>query len=124
MRWIVDGMNVIGSRPDGWWRDRTGAMKRLVEQLDAFAEQSGEPVTVVLDGRPRDVGTPRHVEVEFAPQGGRNAADAVIGARVEADPAPADLMVVTSDRELADRVTAAGARVQPAKAFRERLNGH
>jgi rRNA-processing protein FCF1 len=79
---------------------------------------------VVLDGRQRDVGTPRHVEVEFAPQGGRNAADAVIGARVEADPAPADLMVVTSDRELADRVTAAGARVQPAKAFRERLNGH
>ena len=45
-RWLVDGMNVIGSRPDGWWRDRRGAMRRLVEDL---ARLEGD-VTVVLDG--------------------------------------------------------------------------
>ena len=50
MRWLVDGMNVIGSRPTGWWRDRTAAMARLVEDLRAFARETGEPVTVVFDG--------------------------------------------------------------------------
>ena len=50
MTWIVDASNVIGSRPDGWWRDRAGATRRLVAQLDRFAEGAGEPVIVVLDG--------------------------------------------------------------------------
>ena len=34
-RWIVDGMNVIGSRPNGWWRDRPGAMRALTDELGA-----------------------------------------------------------------------------------------
>ena len=38
-RWVVDASNVIGSRPDGWWRDRAGAARRLVEPLDRFAER-------------------------------------------------------------------------------------
>jgi len=46
-RWLVDGMNVIGSRPDGWWRDRTAAMRRLTGDLDALARETGEPVTVL-----------------------------------------------------------------------------
>ena len=41
--WLVDGMNVIGSKPDGWWRDRTGAMRRL---LAAFGPGSGAHTTV------------------------------------------------------------------------------
>src|SRR3712207_7365937 len=45
--WLIDGMNVIGSRPDGWWRDRHGAMQRLVEQLDEWAQELGDQVTVV-----------------------------------------------------------------------------
>jgi uncharacterized protein YaiI (UPF0178 family) len=120
MRWLVDGMNVIGTRPDGWWRDRGGAMRRLVEDLDAFA--AGHPadeVAVVLDGRPRDVGPASHVDVAFA-AGGRNAADHEIARRAAAD--SEDLVVVTSDRELADRVRAAGARVEPSRGFRERLD--
>ena len=36
-RWVVDASNVIGSRPDGWWRDRAGAARRLVAALDALA---------------------------------------------------------------------------------------
>ena len=48
-RLVVDAMNVIGSSPTGWWRDRRGAMTRLVEELGRYAEVAGEDVTVVLD---------------------------------------------------------------------------
>lgn len=113
MRWVVDGMNVIGSRPDRWWRDRPGAMRALVERLAAF----GEPVTVVFDGRPPDL-APAHpaagVEVRFA-----GVADDEIAALVAADPDPAGLCVVTSDSELAARVRAHGARVEGAGRFRD-----
>jgi predicted RNA-binding protein with PIN domain len=121
VRWLVDGMNVIGSRPDGWWRDRAAAMRRLVAQLDAFAAATGDEVRVVLDGRPRDVGAPRHAGVLFAP-GGRDAADHEIARLVAADADPTSLVVVTSDRDLADRVAAAGATVVGAAAFRARLD--
>lgn len=122
MRWLVDGNNVIGARPDGWWRDRTGAIARLVAALQAFADATGDPVAVVFDGRERDVGQAGapDVAVGFAP-GGRNAADDAIAARVAADGAPATLTVVTSDRELAARVRAAGAQVTGAGGFRDRL---
>lgn len=121
MRWLVDGMNVIGSRPDGWWRDRGGAMRRLTAALDAWAsERPGDAVAVVFDGRERDVGAPASVEVGFAP-GGRDAADHEIARRVAEDPDPASLTVVTSDRELAQRVRAAGAAVEGAGTFRARL---
>jgi uncharacterized protein YaiI (UPF0178 family) len=121
MRWIVDGMNVVGSRPDGWWRDRTGAMRRLADRLDRLAAETGEPVTVVFDGAERDLGPLRTVTVRFAP-GGRDAADHAIAALVEADDDPASLTVVTSDRELVDRVRAAGAAVQPAGTLLRRLD--
>jgi predicted RNA-binding protein with PIN domain len=122
MRWLVDGNNTIGARPDGWWRDRTGAMARLVAGLDAFARATGEEVAVVFDGRERDVGQAgaAGVAVAFAP-GARNAADDAIAARVAADADPATLTVVTSDRELARRVRAAGAQVTGAGGFRDRL---
>jgi predicted RNA-binding protein with PIN domain len=122
VRWLVDGMNVIGTRPDGWWRDRAGAMARLAADLDAWAAtQPDDAVAVVFDGRARDLGaTPAHVDVGWAP-GGRDAADHAIAARVEADPEPASITVVTSDRALVERVRAAGAEVEGAKAFRARL---
>ena len=50
-RWLVDGTNVVGSRPDGWWRDRPAAFRRLVEALGPLAA-NGDEVTVVFDGRP------------------------------------------------------------------------
>ena len=123
MRWVVDGMNVIGSRPTGWWRDRPGAMRELVEALDSLAERSGDPVTVVLDGMPFELeGGPR-VTVQFASRRGPNAADDDIAALVESNPDPADLSVVTSDRDLARRVRDAGATVVGAGEFRRRLDG-
>lgn len=124
MRWLVDGNNVMGARPDGWWRDRDGAMTRLVAALQAFADDSGDAVVVVFDGRERDVGAGEapDVTVEFAP-GGRDAADHVIARHVAGDGDPATLTVVTSDRALAERVRAAGAHVAGAGGFRDRLPG-
>ena len=97
-------------------------MTRLVSLLDDFADETGELLTVVFDGRPFDL-RQSSVEVEFATTRGRNAADRDIAARVEADPDPGSLTVVTSDRELVDRVRSAGAQVLGASAFRRRLEG-
>ncbi len=119
-RWLVDGMNVIGSRPDGWWRDRPAAMRALAAQLDRFAEATGDPVTVVFDGRPRDI--PAAVQVRFADRPGPNAADDEIARAVADDAAPGELRVVTSDADLVSRVRSAGAAVEGAATFRRRLD--
>jgi predicted RNA-binding protein with PIN domain len=120
-RWLVDGMNVVGSRPDGWWRDRRGAMKALAERLAAFAGETGDPVAVVFDGRPFELDAPP-VEVSFAPARGPNAADDEIARRVAGDADPRAITVVTSDRALAERVRLHGAEVVGASAFRHRLD--
>jgi predicted RNA-binding protein with PIN domain len=132
-RWIVDGMNVIGSRPTGWWRDRPGAMRELVAELEAFACRGGHEVTVVFDGRPFELES-ETVGVRFASHRGPNAADDDIAALVEATTnarghrslaghdEPAGLSVVTSDGDLARRVRAAGATVIGAGEFRRRLD--
>jgi predicted RNA-binding protein with PIN domain len=120
-RWLVDGLNVIGARPDGWWRDRTAAMERLAAALDALARETGDEVTVVFDGRPRAIPAER-VEVRFARRSGRDAADDDIAALAAADDDPAALRVVTSDAALAGRVTATGATAVGAGAFRRALD--
>jgi hypothetical protein len=109
-------MNVIGSRPTGWWRDRPGAMRDLVGDL----RRLGEPVTVVFDGRPVEIEEPGDVEVLFASRRGRNAADDDIAALAAGSSGP--LRVVTSDGELAERVRRSGVEVVGAGAFRARLD--
>ena len=97
-------------------------MRRLVDALSAYASETGDEVTVVLDGRPFDLGDAAdEVTVRFAP-GGRNAGDDEIVRIVEGDPAPQTLRIVTSDRELMSRVRALGARVVPAGEFRAELD--
>ena len=122
-RWIVDGMNVIGSRPTGWWRDRPGAMRALTRELGELAGATGDELTVVFDGRPFELLAPAGVTVEFATRPGRNAADDDIAALVKRDHDPGGLTVVTSDHELASRVRAAGAEVVGAGEFRRKLDG-
>jgi predicted RNA-binding protein with PIN domain len=124
-RLIVDGNNVIGSRPDGWWRDRPGAARRLVVGLQLLAASSGDRIAVVLDGRPLpDVpeGVHRGVLVAYATRAGRDAADDRIAAEVARDRDPGSLVVVTSDRGLAERVRTLGARVEGAAALLDRLD--
>ncbi len=121
MRWFVDGMNVIGTRPDAWWKDRHGAMVRLVDLLERFVADTGEDVTVVFERPPSPPIDSTVVEVAHAPRPGRDAGDKEIVRRLRADPDPAGIRVVTSDRELADLVRAAGSTVEPAAPFRARL---
>jgi uncharacterized protein YaiI (UPF0178 family) len=109
-------MNVIGSRPDGWWRDRRGAQRRLAAELARFAELSGDAVTVVFDGVEHALEADT-IEVAFA-SGGRDAADHEIARR-----AGPGITVVTSDRELARRVELAGGQTEGAGRFRARLAG-
>jgi uncharacterized protein YaiI (UPF0178 family) len=119
-RLVVDAMNVIGSRPDGWWRDRDGAVRRLHARLAARPAEEGEQVTLVCDGRPLDdlpEGDHDGVEVLYARRRGRDAADDRIVELVAADDDPASLTVVTSDRGLADRVRALGASVTGARSL-------
>ncbi len=68
MRWLVDGMNVIGSRPDRWWKDRDAAMLRLVDLLERWAAHEGEDVTVVFERAPRPPIRSTVIDVLHAPQ--------------------------------------------------------
>ncbi|WP_068182135.1 NYN domain-containing protein [Mycobacterium sp. UM_CSW] len=122
MRWIVDGMNVIGSRPDGWWKDRGAAMVTLVERLDRWAGAQGEDVTVVFERPPARAITSSVIEVAHAPKAGANSADDQIVRLVQAAARPEEIRVVTSDKGLADRVGALGASVQPAASFRDLID--
>jgi predicted RNA-binding protein with PIN domain len=123
-RLLVDGNNVVGSRPDGWWRDRGGAARRLVAELDAFAARTGDEIMVVFDGRPvPGMGDGRRdgVQVAYATRAGRNAGDDRIVEQIQRDDDPSSLTVITSDRDLAQRARALGAHVEGAGALTREL---
>jgi uncharacterized protein YaiI (UPF0178 family) len=121
-RWIVDAMNVIGSRPDGWWKNRSRAMAALVEQLDRWAPTQSLPVTVVFERPMSPPIVSSVIEIANAPRAAPNSADDEIVRLVEADDRPHELTVVTSDSTLADRVRNAGASVHPAASFRNLID--
>ena len=117
---VVDGNNVMGSRPDGWWKDRPGAARRLVEQIGAWA---ADDLLVYFDGGPvKDMPSLTHVEVRYATRRGRDAADDDIAAFVASHPSPSSLRVVTSDAALAQRVREAGAEVVGARWLLDQLH--
>jgi predicted RNA-binding protein with PIN domain len=118
MRWYVDGMNVIGSRPDGWWRDRDRAMLHLVDLLERWAAAEGEDVVVVFERAPRPPIRSTVIEITHAPRPRRDAADDEIVRRLQGETQPGLVRVVTSDRWLADRASALGAAVHGADMFR------
>jgi predicted RNA-binding protein with PIN domain len=118
MRWLIDGMNVIGTRPDAWWKDRHGAMVRLVDMLERWVAVNGEEVTVVFEQPPSPPIRSTVIEVTHAPRPRRDSADHEIVRLLVADAEPGAIGVVTSDLWLADRVHAAGATVEPAAPFR------
>jgi hypothetical protein len=106
---VIDTANVIGSRPTGWWRDRPGATRVFTERVRATvtAGRLEPPVTIVLEGRARpgaDEADVDGVEVVHAPGEG----DDTIATIAEAN---RDVVVVTADRKLSERVRAASAEV-------------
>ena len=121
MWWLIDGMNVIGTRPDGWWRDRDAAMLRLVDMLERWAASEGEDVAVVFERKPSPPIRSTVIDVLHAPRPKANAADDEIVRLVRAAGNPASVRVVTSDRWLADQAWAAGASVEGSDTFRTRL---
>ncbi|RYP84609.1 hypothetical protein EKO23_15205 [Nocardioides guangzhouensis] len=105
---VVDGANVVGSRPDGWWRDRAGAARRLHERL-LVGDLPQDLVVLVLEGAGKGgvpAGRDGHVRVVHAPGNGDEAI--VAEARSAADRG-ARVTVVTADRFLQARVQGVGA---------------
>ncbi len=114
-------MNVIGSRPDGWWKNRRRATAQLVEQLEHWSAAEGQPVTAVFEAPTSDRSSV--IEIASAPRAAANSADDEILRRVRADDQPAAITVVTSDAALADQIRQLGAAVCPAGKFRSLLDG-
>ncbi|MET9384164.1 NTP pyrophosphohydrolase [Streptomyces sp. NPDC002928] len=100
---VVDGANVVGSVPDGWWRDRRGAAERLRDLLVDHAERTGADVVLVVEGAARGVESVPDVRVESAAGSG----DDHIVALVKRAEQP--VIVVTADRELRCKADALGA---------------
>lgn len=122
----IDAMNVIGSRPDGWWRDRDAAVRRFVDELQVYAAGLSATVVVVVDGHPiADLPAGEHgaVEVSYATRAGSDAADNRIVELVVATH-HLDVEVVTADRELRSRVRALGATTMGPRELLEQLSGH
>lgn len=122
---IVDAMNVIGSRPTGWWRDRPGAIRRLIARLQELCAAEAADITVVVDGRPlADLpeGESGGLTVLYAVRCGPNAADDRIVEYVAAHSSPETLTVVTSDRTLIARVQELGARTSGPSELLRRLD--
>jgi predicted RNA-binding protein with PIN domain len=124
VRWLIDGMNVIGTRPDAWWKDRHAAMIKLVDMLERWAAVSGEDVTVVFEKPPSPPIRSTVIVVAHAPRPRRDSADDEIVRLVIADAQPGAIRVVTSDLWLSDRVHAAGATVEPSAPFRALIEEH
>lgn len=106
---VVDGANVVGSRPDGWWRDRAGAAQRLHAAI-AAADLGYDMVVLVLEGaarRGRPAGGEGGLHTVHAPGSGDDTIVDLVHERAGRD----DVVVVTADRALRDRVLAAGGSV-------------
>ena len=110
---LVDAANVVGSRPDGWWRDRAGATTRLLGRLAALPGRTvpgpdGGPLAVtglvaVVEGQARAVPDQDGVRLVRAPGSGDDA----VARTATALAGDGDLLVVTADRGLRGRLPAA-----------------
>ncbi|GAA1693508.1 hypothetical protein GCM10009765_48470 [Fodinicola feengrottensis] len=110
---VVDGANVVGSRPDGWWKDRVGAARRLRDHLEDWIADQPEGVSgviLVVEGAARPVAEDDRgdVYVLAAPGSG----DDTIVERAEASASVGPTVVVTADRALRERVHAVGAETE------------
>ncbi len=119
---VVDGANVVGSRPDGWWRDRAGAAARLHGRL-AVADTSWDEIVLVLEGQAKG-GVPRgrdgHLRTVHAAKDG----DAAITAEAATARERGDtVMVVTADRALQQRVQALACQTMSPGWLLDQIEG-
>jgi predicted RNA-binding protein with PIN domain len=121
--WLVDGNNVFGSRPDGWWNDREAAQRRFVQRVAEWCNTHDDDVIVVFDA-PLGADSARlaggNLRIVEATRRGRNAADddiAALAGSVDAE----RLVVVTSDRGLRGRLPPA-TEIWGAGRFRELIH--
>ena len=121
VRWLVDGMNVIGTRPDAWWQDRHRAMVGLVDMLERWVARTGDDVTVVFEQPPRPPIRSTVIVVAHAPKPKSDSADDEIIRLLREMSEPETVRVVTSDSWLGSRVRVVGATVEAAGAFRSQL---
>ncbi|MFB9685329.1 NUDIX domain-containing protein [Amycolatopsis plumensis] len=124
---VVDAANVVGSRPDGWWRDRHGAAERLRDQLAKLAE-AGVPdrddpavtwwprIVLVVEGKAKHVTGTEGVEVVAADTDGDSKIVEVVAQQ------QAEVLVATADRELKRRVEALGASILGPGTLRTQLD--
>jgi hypothetical protein len=119
---LIDAANVVGSRPDGWWRDRAGATRSLVDRVRAAVEAGrlAEPVVVVLEGDARggaEEGESDGVTVVHASGSGD---DSLVALASEARGA---VTLVSADRGLRQRAEALGADVAGPRWLLALLDG-
>ncbi|MFD6420234.1 NTP pyrophosphohydrolase [Streptomyces sp. NPDC060194] len=110
---IVDGANVVGSVPDGWWRDRRGAAERLRDRLVGYGERENAEVVLVVEGAAKGIDAVPGVRVESATGSGDDLIVELVAAR------GGRCVVVTADRELRQRVEALGASCAGPRTVRE-----
>ncbi|MFJ1460868.1 hypothetical protein [Nocardia sp. N2S4-5] len=116
---VVDAANVVGSRPDGWWRDRAGAARRLLAALEASTELPD--VVVVLEGAAKAAAGEEFRRLRIVSAEG-SGDDAIVGVVAEAiDSAGGPITVVTADRGLRGRVEALGAGTVGPRWLLERV---
>jgi hypothetical protein len=125
-RWLIDGNNVFGSKPDGWWNNRTRAAVALTDAVARWCLGHCDPVVLVFD-RPVDdevlILAGGNLAVEAAPRRGRDAADhhLVNLATAAIDEGGTDVVVVSSDKGLIARLPA-GARPMGVGRFRRLID--
>jgi predicted RNA-binding protein with PIN domain len=123
MSYLVDGNNVMAQRV-GWHRDKAAARRRLLDELALYAEVKRVKVAAVFDGAPdeffREGSSYRGVRLFYAERGSN--ADERIKQLVEASRERRTLIVVTSDRALAQYVQRCGAQTLLSGEFRRRLD--
>jgi hypothetical protein len=117
---LIDAANVVGSRPTGWWRDRPGVARDFVARVRRAALEGtlAPPVVIVLEGQAKrgaEVGVADGVEVVHAP---RHGDDTIVGcAAGSTEP----VVLVSADRNLAERVRRSGGEVVGPTWLLERL---
>ena len=120
VNWLIDGNNVYGSKPDGWWNDRDGAAKRFTQRVAEWCRTHDDAVVIVFDAPASAAAIELaggNLSILESVRRGRNAADDQIVELAQSGSA----RVVTSDRGLINRLDQ-GVEVMGVTQFRQLID--